>query len=173
MILETVRAVADWLEDGTYGVTARLASLTYDGGDAAPSGTLVVIDETRDNDASVDRPPAGHFLKVVAGEVRTLAGEAATYSHGAQVPLEITIQRQATAPKDLVRDLYNTQRAVLACVESLFNPAIAAAAAACTRNGVQLQVITALSAARVAPTIEDYVGSAAVYVTVQVRDLLA
>jgi len=173
MILETVRAIADWLGHGTYGVSARLAALTYDGSDAAPGGTLTVVDETRHNDAAVDRPAAGPVLKVVAGEVRSLAGESAQYTHTAQVPIEITIQRSATAPRDLVRDLYYTQRAVLACVERLFDPSIAAAAAACMRNGVQLQVITALSAARVAPTIDDNIGSAAVYLTVQVRDTLA
>jgi hypothetical protein len=173
MILETVRAVADWLEDATYGVAARLASLTYDGTDAAPSGTWTVTDETRDNDAAIDRPTAGHVLKVVAGEVRSLAGEAATYLHTAQVPLEITVQRTATSPAALVRDLYYTQRAVLACVESLFDPSIAAAVTACSRNGVQLQVITALSVARVAPALDDNLGTGAVYVTVQVRDTLA
>jgi len=173
MILETVRAVADWLDHATYGVDAQLAALTFDGSDTAPTGAHTVIDETRESDAAIDRPAAAPFLKVVAGEVRSLAGEAATYTHTAQIPLEITIERSDVSPAALVRDLYNTQRAVLRSVEQLFNPAIAAATTACARNGVQLQVIITLAAARVAPTIEDNTGSAAVYLTVQSRDITA
>ena len=173
MILETVCAVADWLGHATYGVDAQLAALTYDGSDTAPSGTHTVIDETRTSDAAIDRPPTPPFLKVVAGEVRSLAGEAATYTHTGLIPLGITIERRQESPAALVRDLYYVQRAVLRCIERLFDPSITAAATACLRNNVQLQVIVTLSAARVAPTIEDNTGSAAVYVTVQSRDITA
>jgi len=173
MILEVVRAVADWLEHASYGVDAHLAALDLDGSDAVPSGALAVYDETRDDDAAIDRPPVAPFLKVVAGEIRSLDGQAATYTHDADVPLEITIQRKGTSPSALVRDLYYTSRATLQSVEALFDPSNAAAVAACSRNGVQLQVITALSAARVAPALDDATGSAAVYLTVRCRDTLA
>lgn len=173
MILDVVRAVADWLADGTHGVAAKLAALDYDGSDTAPSGTLSIIDETRSDDAAIDRPPTAPFLKVVAGEVRSLDGQAAAYTHDADVPLEITIQRSGTSPSALVRDLYYTVRATLQSVEALFDPAIPAAVTACTRNGVQLQVIVTLSAARVSPALEDQTGSAAVYLTVRCRDTLA
>lgn len=173
MILEVVRAVADWLDDPTHGVAARLAALALDAGDTAPTGTLTVYDETRDDDAAIDRPPAAPFLKVVAGELRSLDGQAATYTHEGDVPLELTVQRALTSPAALVRDLYYTQRAMLQCVEALFDPTIPAAVAACSRNGVQLQVITTLSAARVAPSLDDATGSAAVYLTVRCRDTLA
>lgn len=173
MILDVVRAVADWCEDATYGVDATLAALDFDGSDTAPSGALTVIDETRDDDAAIDRPPTAPFLKVVAGELRSLDGQAATYTHDADVPLEITIQRTSTSPAALVRDLYYTQRALFQVLESLFDPSIAAAATACTRNGVQLQVITQLAAARVAPQLDDTTGTVAVYLTVRARDTLA
>lgn len=173
MILEVVRAVADWLEHGTYGVQAKLAALTVDVGDSTPSGTLAVIDETRDDDAAIDRPPVAPFLKVVAGEVRGFDGQSATYTHDAEIPLELTIQRKGTSPAALVRDLYYTTRATLQCVEALFDPSIPAAVTACSRNGVQLQFITALSAARVAPALDDATGSAAVYLAVRCRDTLA
>jgi len=173
MILEVVRAVADWLEDATYGVDAKLAALTLDGGDSLPSGVLTVYDETRDDDAAIDRPPEAPFLKVVAGEIRSLDGQAATYTHDADIPLEITIQRKLTSPAALVRDLYYTTRATLQSVEALFDPSIPAAVTACSRNGVQLQVIVTLSAARVAPSLDDATGSAAVYLTVRCRDTLA
>jgi len=173
MMLDVVRAVADWLEHGTYGVQAKLAALDFDGTDTAPTGTLTVYDETRDDDIAIDRPPDPPFLKVVAGEVRSLDGEAAMYTHTADIPIEITIERSATSPSALVRDLYYTTRAVLHSLEALFAPSIPDAVSACTRNGVQLQTYANLSVARVAPTLDDNRGSAAVYLIVRCRDTLA
>jgi hypothetical protein len=55
MRLPVVRALADWLDDPTHGVAARLATLTLDSGDTRPSTTLTVVDETRNASAAVDR----------------------------------------------------------------------------------------------------------------------
>lgn len=169
MRLETVRAVADWLGDGTYGLAAKLAALSFDGSDTAPSGTWNIVDETRSDDAATDRPPTAPFVRVVAGDARSLNGEAAQYTHTAEIPLEITIQRSATSPSALVRDLYYCERALIQSVEALFGNS-AAAETARFRGDVQLQVITQMSLARSAPAIEDHLGSTALYVTVQARD---
>ena len=171
MILDTVRAVADWLADGTYGVAAKLAALDYDGSDTAPSGTLSIIDETRDDDAALPRVEATlPSIRVQCGEVRSLDGEAATYQHRADLPLDIVIACEATSPSATVRNLYYYTRATLQSVEALFSENIAAAVTARSRNGVQLQFYTSLSAARVRPELDDTTGTAAVLLTVRVQD---
>ncbi|RTL04203.1 MAG: hypothetical protein EKK62_16815 [Acidimicrobiia bacterium] len=171
MILDVVRAVADWLEDGTHGVAAKLAALDLDGSDTAPTGTLSVLDETRDDDAALPRLGLTFpSIRVQAGEVRSLDGEAATYQHVADIPLEILIAREATSPAACVRDLYYTLRATVQSVEALFNETIPAAVTARSRNGVFLQVYTSLSAARVRPEVDDTTGTAAVLLTVRAQD---
>lgn len=171
MILDVVRAVTDWLGDGTHGVAAKLAALDFDGTDTAPTGTLVILDETRDDDAALPRLTDGVFsIRVQAGEVRSLDGEAATYQHVADIPLELVIERQATSPAAAVRDCYYVVRAVLQTLEALFNDTIAASLAARQRNQVRLQVYTQLSAARVRQELHDTTCTAAVLFTVRAQD---
>ena len=172
MILDTVRAVADWLSDGTYGINAALAALDLDGADTAPAGTYAIIDETRDDDATIGRDGTRPFVRVAAGEVRSLDGQAATYTHDADVPLELLICRATTSPAATVRDLYYTVRATCQVLERLFGTS-AAAVAARTRNQVQLSHIENLSTAQVRVELGDTPATAAVMVTIRVRDLIA
>lgn len=173
MILEAVRAVADWLEDGTHGVAAKLAALDYDGSDTAPTGTLSIIDETRDADAALPRlEEALPSIRVQAGDLRSLVGESSSYRHNADVPIDILIAYERTNPSQAVRDCYYVTRAVVQSVEAMFNETIPAAVSARTRNGVFLQVIVAMAAARIRPEPSDTTVTAAVSVTVRVFDTL-
>lgn len=56
MLLETSRILADWLDDGTYGVNAKLPAVTLDGTDSVPAN-VTVVDETRDDDVALGRLP--------------------------------------------------------------------------------------------------------------------
>jgi len=47
-MIEPVRILADWLEDATHGVNAKLATVPRDVGDAQPPA-VTVYDETRDD----------------------------------------------------------------------------------------------------------------------------
>lgn len=57
MILETVRAVTDHLNDASRGLGACLATTPRDGSDALPA-TPAIEDETRSFAVAVGRPPA-------------------------------------------------------------------------------------------------------------------
>ena len=173
MIVESVRGVADWLAHSTHGVDAALATFPYDVGDAAPSNALAVYDETRREEAALGTSVAGDHIRVQAGDIGSLDGQAATYTHDADIPLEILIARRKTDADDAVRDCYYTLRAVLKVIEQLFNPTIAAAVSACSRNGVQLQAIQTLSAGRSETPLSDTHVTMAVLCTLRVRDTLA
>ena len=174
MILESVRAFADWLAHPTHGVQAALGTLVLDGTDVVPSGTLTISDETRSDVAATERPGVEPpYIRVQAGDVRGFEGQSATYTHDADVPLEILVVRQATSPAAATRDCYYTTRAVLRVIEQLFNPNLPAAVAAIARNGVQLQAIQTLSAGRIDVPITDNTITAAVFCTLRVRDTLA
>jgi hypothetical protein len=165
MILEAVRVVADVLGDPTTGVAARLALLTYDGADTAPTAPAV-IDETRHDDAAITRDTSTPLLVVTAGEVRSLIGQAAQYIHEADVPIDISLVRTATSPAAVVRDLYYTLRAVLVCLDN-------GLAASVLRNNVQVYVISDISAAQARASLEHNTATAAVRCTVRCRDLIA
>lgn len=172
MILDTVRMVADWLNDATYGVNAVLAAVDLDGTDSAPAGTYTIQDETRDDDAAINRDGTPPLIRVTSGDLRSLDGQSATYTHDADISTEITIVRDATSPAAVVRDCYYTARAVAKSVESLFGTS-ATAATARVRNGVQAYAITNLSTAAIRVDEGDRPATLTVFLTVRVRDLNA
>lgn len=173
MLLDAIRTVADWLGDATHGVNAKLAALDFDGSDTAPSGTITIIDETRSNDAAINRDATTPYIRVAAADLRSAVADSPLTELQGDVPLELTIVRSATAPKDVVRDLYYTTRAVLLSLSALFDDRLAAALTARTRNGVQLQSYTELAAAQLRPALTDTEGTAAVLLTVRCRDTAA
>lgn len=167
MILQAVRALADRLEDSTYGVGARLAALSVDSGDTAPAAPTI-IDETRDDDGAIGRDPvtSGSYLRVTASEVRGLDGQAAQYLHEGDVPVEITVGVKATSPANAVRDLYYILRAVVLSLDTMF-------ATTTTRAGVQVYALLSLSAAQVRAELSDHTATGSVLATVRCRDLEA
>lgn len=175
MILEAVRVLADWCAHPIHGVQAALGTLDYDAGDDVPEGVLTVIDETRDDAAASERPPTSGYpyLRVQSGDVRSLEGQAATYTHDAEIPLELLIAYQRTSNAEATRDCYYATRAVLQVVERLFDDTIPDAVTARDRNQVQIQFIVSLAAGRPDAPIEDNVVSAAVLVTLRCRDIIA
>lgn len=173
MILEALRVVTDWLNDGTYGAAAKLAALDYDGSDTAPSGTLTILDETRADDAALNRESAPPTIRVAATDVRELVQDGALQELDGDVSIELTIIRAATSPSAVVRDLYYTTRAVSQSLADLFDDRIADALTARTRGGVQVQGYTSLAAAQVRPELTDTTGTAGLVLTVRCRDTSA
>lgn len=173
MILEATRAVTDWLDDATYGLQARLTALDFDGSDTAPSGTLTIADETRDAQAALGRFPALPACTVSAQPVESLDGQAATYTHDADIPLLIRLARKDSAVEDATRDLYYTLRAAMATLEALFDDRVVDHSARRIRNGVQLQHIVAMGGARTREELQDTDVTAAIAVTIRCRDLNA
>lgn len=173
MILEAVRIVADWLQDGTAGVSAKLTALDYDGADTAPTGTLTIEDETRSDDAALNRETARPYIRVAVADVRELALDGAMQAQDGDVSIEITIVREADSPAAVVRDLYYTTRAVLQSLAALFDDRTAGAMTARDRGGVQMQGYTTLAAAQVRPELTDTTGTASVYLTARCRDINA
>jgi hypothetical protein len=172
VILETVRAVADWFADPVHGVDAALAALPYEAGESAPSQPLSIYDETRREEAALGTALAVDHIRIQAGAIQSLDGQSATYTHDADIPLEFLIARRKTDADDALRDGYYTVRAVLQVIERLFDGS-AASSTATARNGVQLQVILSLSAGRSESPLGDTHVTMAVLCTLRVRDTLA
>lgn len=173
MILDCLRAVTDWLGNATHGVDAKLTALDFDGADTKPSGTLAIADETRNAFAAVGQYPADWSIVVAAQPVSSLDGQSATYTHDADVPLLIRLQRKDSNAAAATRDLLYTLRAAMQTLERLFDPTIAAAESARLRNQVQLQVIVSLGQALTREQLEDNKVTAAIAVTIRCRDLIA
>lgn len=173
MILEAVRLLAAWLGNGTYGIAAKLAALPKDGSDSTPSGTLSITEETTGAAASVDQYPAAWSCVVAAQPVESLDGQAATYTHDADVPLLLRLCRTDSNAAAAARDLYYTLRATVQSIEALFNDANTGAVAARTRNSVQAYAIVALGQARTRDEPQDNVVTGALAVTLRCRDLVA
>lgn len=81
MILEVVRSLTDWLNDGSHGIVAQLATVPRDGGEPLPTvGTIA--DETRSNLVAQQRLPStpGFAVNVqqipmLDGEIQTIVGD--------------------------------------------------------------------------------------------------
>ena len=57
MRLETLRALTAWLNDGTYGVNAQLASVPRDGSDALPADFALIAEATSNQYAARGQMP--------------------------------------------------------------------------------------------------------------------
>lgn len=75
MIGEMVRFVADWLDDGTYGVGAMLANVPRDGGDPLPATPTVIEETVNDRLARGRYPETGHPFLAVTAELATVIDE--------------------------------------------------------------------------------------------------
>lgn len=172
-MLEVARMVSGWLGDATYGVAAKLAAASFDGSDTAPTGTLVIGDETQNAKASLGQYPGDWSIAVQLQPMDTLDGEAATYTHEYNVPLLLRFSRKDSNAANATRDLLYTLRATVQSIEALFNASIAAATTARLRNNVQASVIVSMGQALTREQREDNLVTAALSVTIRARDLVA
>ncbi len=179
MILEAKRAVSDWLSVATYGLAAVLATFSYDGSDVAPAGPWQIADDTRgtvaSDNAAIHRLPedVDFAVHVTAEDLLSADGQAATYTHDADVPVILTVIVRNASPSAALRDLDYTLRALLKVLETLFDPNIPAALAAVSRNNVQLQHIQSITSVRAQEELKSNVATAQLRVAIRCRDLIA
>lgn len=140
MRLEAVRIIADWLQDATYGVNAKLDVLAYDSGDAQPSDIATVADETRNASAAFRRfdgltLPALIVTVPVDPEYRDGEQMQAPERIDGYVTVQIRYAERTLAGDDAIANGNYVVKAVLASLRELHkNDNVASR----TRNSVRL-----------------------------------
>lgn len=179
MHLEAVRIVADALADATIGVSAIVASVPRDAGDAAPPAIAGIYDDSRTGWVARGELPPSTALPAL---VVTLASPQLQYA-GAPLPTRDARHQRETeitvGVHLLLRDT-DTQaateaalyllRAIRGVVDVLAQPAHAARR---TRNGVRLEQLTDLTQVRLWEPVQDTVLAGVVLATWRARESVA
>lgn len=163
MILEVVRSITDWLQDGTNGVAAQLALLPLDAGDSAPSvGTIA--DETRSNIVAQGRLPSTPGIAVNSQGIKELDPEVTTVERDGQITLHVRVGCASADTKNATRDGSYILRAIVRSLR-LYN------AATRTRNSIAIYSCIDLRLAALWQPIDDQIITGAVIGTWQFRDI--
>lgn len=176
MILETVRILADWLNDSTYGVGPMLTALTLDGSDARPSAPTL-FDETRNGPASRRKIPATKPCLIVrqAGEGAQINGEPFPVQgpRDGDVHLGVWYADVESASEKGNQGAHYVLRAAAQSLRLLTSSIGAAGTAANTarlRNGIRILQCKSLSLVTAYEPLEDGILLGAVLATYHVRD---
>lgn len=170
---EIVRLVADWLEDGTNGVNALLASVPRDGGDPLPT-SVTIYDETRDNRPARGRVPDGATdLPAVTVALRGVTVMAEQVTDDGYCSAEVVVQYAAKNVDawKAKRDGNYVLRAVAWSLRRLRR--LDANAAGRLRNQVALGVIDPIRLEPWVERIEDTLIVGSVVMPVTARDYYA
>jgi hypothetical protein len=171
MILETIRAVTDWLNNATYGVNAKLSTVTRDGGDPAVDSIQLITDETRNFEVAIRKIPATprpNISVFLANDVDMSPKEFSGTRNG-DVTVIIRYAVDENNTNSGLRDAYYTMRAVIASLKD-FNSNGPAPEFARSRNGVQIIAITEMVEMQPFQTPEDTAISTGLRITFEVRD---
>lgn len=170
MIVETIRAVADALSTGSYGVNTQIGNLTVDGTDDRPPQIAVIADETRSDEVAVGRYPTQYPCLVVTLDGNpTLSGDVVSGTRDGEVSVVIRyITKDAESAKSVV-DVYNTLRAVMRTLKQ-FNSNSQSSDR--LRNDVQVVECLSVEVTQTFNQIEDVFNTGAVKATFRVRDVL-
>lgn len=174
MILETVRAWADWLQDATYGVNAQLGTIPLDSGDPVPTAIALVADETRNGSAArrqiPDTLPALLVrLHAPAGLVPNIGPN--TANREGAIPVLTAYAAADVTSEEGNRQCVYTLRAVEKSLRDFMDTTIAAANTARSRGSVQIERIEDLQHLTTYEPLQDRDILGALIVTFQVRDL--
>lgn len=173
MILETMRAWADWLGDATYGVNAQLATIPLDGSDTAPDAVAIVADETRNGTAArrqiPDTLPALLVRLQQSGTLVPNIGPNTAVRDG-EIPLLTAYAATNADSAKGNRNAVYTLRAIEKSLRDFMDPSIAAANTARMRGNIQILSVTGLEHVTTYEPLEDRDVLAALIVTFQVRD---
>lgn len=138
MHLEVIRAVADWLEDPTYGVNAKIDVLDLDGSDAAPADVAAILDETRDGIAALRSLPDDTTVPLLCVFMPSDAQFSAV-NQGKQdadtFPVWIAYLDRDTETANAIRDASYVLRAVRKSLNEFHKNGVAAR----TRNGIEIR----------------------------------
>lgn len=167
--LHILRLIADWLADSTTGINAHLASLDYDGSDAAPSN-VTVVDETRSGKVA-----RREFTNELSGEVWVYRASAYTWDAGGDnqgrhdtPDLDVAIHyfdRTAVSETGMRNDMY-VHGAIMKSLRNLQQGSTAAR----TRNTAQLLRLASFRREPTAQTEDGVIVAGALVVTVQARE---
>lgn len=171
MILESMRAVTDWLNRDDYGVNHFLASIPVDEGDQPPSRVAVIYDETRDDLAArAEEPLVFPAIYVTMDLPFEMDGPIPTgqFREAASMTMAIRYLRKDWSTANAVRDTLYTLRAVVKSITELAKPAHADSR---TRNYVGITAVNRVSQMLTAETVGESVMTGAVVLDLAVRDL--
>jgi hypothetical protein len=171
MILEVIRSTADWLDDNTNGVNARLSGLPQDGSDADPPDLAVVADETRSGIAARRHVPQDQTTPLLMVFQPSPAELEAWVTTAIQDAEEVTVAYAYVArnvdSEEVVEDALYTMRAVKRAISDLMDPANVASR---TRNNIVILNTTRMSLIPTATQLEDAVATHVFLVGYRARD---
>lgn len=168
MIVNTLRMIADALNDDEYGVNAQLATLPVDTTDTLPSSIAVIGDETQDDTFGYNRfPTALPAIGVIVDADTPMSGEVMSDNRDGTVTVLIAYANDNVDGAVGKTHTWLTFRAIQRCLRVWLSNAKASDR---QRNGIQ--VISCLDMALATPTdnINDGKIASALRLTLAVRD---
>jgi hypothetical protein len=115
MILELVRSLTDWLNDGSHGLVAQFASIPRDAGDPQPNvGTIA--DETRNILVAQSRLPSLPGIAVNVQQMPMLDGEVEMVTRDGEATI---LFRYGVAAEDSQNAIRDTSYVLRAGIRSL------------------------------------------------------
>ena len=171
MILEAVRIIHTWLQDGTNGVNAKLPGVPLDGSDSVPAAIVTFLEETSSAQVARGRvPEVASQLPCLAvlqsGEVVVPAVIGTTYQD-ADITVTIWYVARDKDSDTARRDAMYTIRAIRRSLTELFKPANDASR---VRGSVQMFPTGEITIPPLFTVQDDVPISGAVEVRVKVRD---
>jgi len=171
---ETLRIVADWLGDATYGVNARLADVPLDGTDTVPDD-VVITTAADDQRAALQQTPTDAAdlpalqVMLYPSPVEQSVPSNRPFPPDAQVDVVIRYTASNSQTDKGVRDESITLRAVRWSLGKLFTTGDGNTAR--SRNEVQVLQPESMRILTFDPALPDTIMTGAVLLTVRVRDL--
>ena len=172
MIIETLRIVADWLGDSTYGVNAMLANMSFDGSDTQPPDVFV-LNAADDPHAALDQIPTDAdnlpalLVTLYTSPVDQVVPAAQPWPPDVQVDVLIRYAARDVLSTRGVCDLSYTNLAIWWSLGFLMSTN--AGLSARTRNGTQLYGVSEMRALTLDRPNVDAVMTGAVLATCRVR----
>ena len=169
MILETLRAVTDWLGDATYGVNAKIAALNLDAGDSVPPDVQTIADETRNGQVARQQIPANKpALMISLYEDATLVPEVMQSTRDGEVVVLIRLAVENIETDDGARDSFYIMRAVEQSLREFHRNDYAATNR--TRNGILIGPCVDMRQTTVYEPTEDGTVTSALLLRYQCRE---
>lgn len=168
MIVATVRMLADFLNDPTFGVNATIPTVTRDGTDSIPPNVVGIYDATRDARVAVGQLPTTFPAIVVAPyQVQTLESMVPTIIRYGTVHVMVTYYiNKSDAVSGLTWGLYTIQ-AIERCIKAFMDNAQANYR---VRNGIGIAGCSSMQLEPNYTPVGDTAIACGILVGFQVRD---
>jgi hypothetical protein len=164
MILEVLREITEFLNDGTDGVVAILATISRDPGDPLPTvGTIA--DETTNADVAQQRLPSFPGIAVNIERIPQLDGQAETITRDGVAEVLIRVGVSSEHTENATRDTSYILRALVASLRRF-------SSSQHDRNGIEIYAPLDLVVGPTWQPIDDMVVTGAVRAKYQFRETL-